>query len=120
MSDYWRDYTLKRPGTLGGEQALLESARANRPALPSAPTGPDFPVGPRPPRAARKLTKLDFVVGFVVFLTAWGALLNSNRGDVWGAAAVAFFAGGIATWWWRHVIVIAIVGVALWLYFQHK
>jgi hypothetical protein len=66
------------------------------------------------------LRKLDFVVGIVVFLMAWAALARSFSGDAWGAAAVAFFAGAMATWWWRYLLLLAVVGIAVLAYFHSR
>jgi hypothetical protein len=120
MSDYWKDYILHRPGTPGGEQARLEASRARAPSFPSVRITDPVPPALSPPRPARKLTKLDLVVGVVVFIVAWAALSRSVTGEVWGAAAIAFFAGAIATRWWRPLLVLGIFGIALIAYFHSK
>jgi len=36
------------------------------------------------------------------------------------AAAIAFFAGAIASWWWRPLLVLGVVAIALLAYFHSK
>jgi len=110
---YWDDYIIKRPGTVGGEQARLEDIRAQNSFLdysrPKTPTISD----PPPPRVKRQLTKIDFIIGGVVFLVTWMMLAASSSMDGGAALTVAFFASAIAGMWWRSLVFIAVVVVVL-------
>jgi hypothetical protein len=117
---YWDDYIRKMPGTPGGEQARLEDIRLQT----SFPSGvppenqdysglPETPTIPRRPRVKRQLTKIDFVIGGVVFLVTWMMLAASSTMDGGAAFTVAFFASAIAGMWWRSLVFIAVVVVVL-------
>jgi hypothetical protein len=118
---YWDDYIMKRPGTVGGEQAIFENIRAQadivpRPRTPEVPEFPDLPQAPaipRRPRVKRQLTKIDFIIGGVVFIVTWMMLASSSNMDTGGAVTVAFFASAIAGMWWRSLVLIAVVVVVL-------
>ena len=78
---YWDDYIIKRPGTPGGEQARLEDIRVQS-SFPSGIlpgtddySGPERPPITGPPRVKRQLTKIDFIIGGVVFLVTWRSLI---------------------------------------------
>jgi len=110
---YWDDYIIKRPGTPGGEQARLEAIQAQS-TFPDY-SGPRTPTisDPRPPRVKRQLTKIDFIIGGVVFLVTWMMLAASSSMDGGAAFTVAFFASAIAGMWWRSLVFIAVVVVVL-------
>jgi hypothetical protein len=107
----WDDYNAMRPGTLGGNTARDEFKRAITPPSfsPPKPEIPDIPVGqPPPPRVKRQLTKIDFVIGAVVFLVTWMMLASSSSMDGGTAFVFAFFASAIAGMWWRTLVFIAL------------
>jgi hypothetical protein len=110
---YWDDYIRKMPGTPGGEQARLEDIRAQS-AFPDY-SGRKTPriSDPPPPRIKRPLTKIDFIIGGVVFVVTWMMLAASSTMDGGVAFTVAFFASAIAGMWWRSLVFIAVVVVVL-------
>jgi hypothetical protein len=108
---YWDDYIRKMPGTPGGEQARLEDIRA-RSSFPDY-AGPETPKISDPPPVKRQLTKIDFIIGGVVFIVTWMILAASSTMDGGAAFTVAFFASAIAGMWWRSLVFIAVAVVVL-------
>jgi hypothetical protein len=121
MSKYNEDYLAMRPGTAGGEAARETFKRQIMP--PSyAPASPkriadSKPNVEAPRREPWKMTKADFLVAVVAFLTTSLILWRGYSMSGGAAISLGFLASGVAARLWKPVLTLGIAGIAIWFFF---
>jgi hypothetical protein len=115
MGDYWDDYMAHRRGTLGGDTARADFKRSITPYTLGVPPPSELESPPKVKKVWRA-SKVDLVIGGLTWFCAWLLLIHQFGG--WSAAGIAIIPAGLAAKWWRELIVLAIVGLAIfaWLH----
>ncbi|HEY4029809.1 MAG TPA: hypothetical protein VGM25_05660 [Caulobacteraceae bacterium] len=127
-----RDYTMGRPGTIGGELKRNEEINQQIAAQSYASFAPtakssDGKADPRDARAAATprappkpyvFKPLDIVIAVVVFLVTWLTLSRSMGGGT--AAAFGAFGGIVAARFWRVALALLVVVVLLAVFLHHR
>jgi hypothetical protein len=127
---YARDYRRGTPGTWGGDQSIRDKHMFDGLVAPPIPT-PKLPkaakvtaVRPEKVRAVKpeappfKATNVDWAMFAIAWVVSFFIMESSLGGG--SAAVVGFILGLIGLRFWRHILVVSVLGVLIWVFVHSK